>query len=727
VFYLPERRRRTFRVDPKGKLDNISYILTLDGLPGKEPREVSMSLDKGLHQFDLYIGAQQQSVPEFELQRDIPAAPYMAKCTVGMFAPGSRPKTAPPFTTQVAKLVANSGSNQFTLAFASNTTARLIRIAIADFEGDAPAIRRLALTSVGGGQVLPTKDDVLMLHRNKSLEIVPGDRLSVIYEDPSSVTQGKKVLEAFMKATFYNAKLSACFIESDVDAQGVRHAQYIPMRRFRAGDPICVMITDPDGDISDAPDKQTFTVRVAQGTTVPFEALESAPHSGIFLGRFFPVSGAPQRPSELKVEPGEDITLAYQDEQNTDYGIPWPRTYQVEQAVPAEPEMRVYEYLSRVLEADELNVMADKPDARTGETIPVVRALVASRPDAVTPGSVVTNVIGCPLIAELRYPALALSPLSTAKVYVQTSSALKRAGRDVTNGFDVTIPGTLKYEFAPGDAGPVAAPPGYREVLVRGNPYALDALDDGRFTFMIPMRLGEGTESLEAASLADTVPGNNNDPDRVGPSIRFSYVDEEGKAKSMVRPIPWPVLFVRPDDVITVAFEIPGEAGQPVRWLTQRVVLGADAFFNAMDQRYQQVLRTAYVGERVHLRIVDPLRDTTSGKDIVRVEVPLAGGSVTQALSLVETFAHSGIFKGSFQAMYAGTAAKAVAPDVVPVNYGDTLNVSYQAAAGLPPALPGGDASRGGWTGIAVHEAVPGAGRGGPDPIHDCRGVFRAG
>jgi TolA-binding protein len=119
-----------------------------------------------------------------------------------------------------------------------------------------------------------------------------------------------------------------------------------------------------------------------------------------------------------------------------------------------------------------------------------------------------------------------------------------------------------------------------------------------------------------------------------------------------------------------------------VRWLTQKTVLSADAFFDVMDQRYQENLRTAFVGERAYLRIVDPMSDTNSGKDRVTVLVPVSGGSVTQSLSLVETFPHSGVFKGSFLATYSGTASNIALADVVPVNYGDTVNLGYRPASG---------------------------------------------
>ncbi len=680
VFYMPERRQRTFRVDPKGRLSSISYILTVDGAVGKKPHEVSAMLEKGLHRFDLYIAAQRQSIPEFEMQCDIPEPPYMARWPTAAFMPSSRPKSAPPFVSNVAKIVADRTNNTFGITFAAGTSARIIRIGIADYEGDAPAIRRLTLTSAGGVKVLPTKEDILTLRRNDALEIVPGDRLSVIYEDPSAVTKEKKVLEAFMKATFYNATINACFIESGVDGRGMRQAQYIPMRRFRAGDPICVVITEPDGDVSDAQDKLKFTVRLAQGKSVEMEALESTAHSGVFMGRFFPVNGAPQRDSEIQVEPGDDIVLAYKDEQNTDYGVPWQRTCQVEQAIPSVPELRVYNYSSRLLGADELKSIVDKADVRTGETIPVTRELVASLPEAAKAGTVATNYIGCPLIAEVRYPTIALSHLSTAKLYVQTSSALKRAGRDAKGEFDPAVPGTLKYEFGPGDAAAITEPPGYRDVLVRGNSYGLDALDDGRFTFMIPVRVGEAGETVDAYSLLTSFSGNKFEVG--GPSVSVSYVDEAGRTMSMVRELPWPMLYVQPDEEITVAFEVAGETNQPSKWLVQKAVLSADAFMDVMDQRYQDVLKSAFVGERAYLRIVDPMSDTNSGKDRVTVEIPLSGGSVTQALSLVETFPHSGIFKGSFLATYAGNVTNNVLADVVPVNYGDTVKMLYRPAAG---------------------------------------------
>ncbi len=680
VFYASERRSRTFRVDTKGKRTDVSYILTLDGKTGDrgKPLEVTMLLEKGLHQFDLYIAAERRSEPEFELQCDIPEEPFMARCPTAMFMTINRPKNAPAFVSQIAKIVTDSASNAFSVVFATNTAARLIRIGLADFEGDAPSIRRLSLVSAGGIKVLPTKDDILMLRRNQTLEIVPGDRISVIYEDPSFVTKEKKVLEAFMNVTFYNAKINAAFVDSGVDERGRRQARYIPMRRFRAGDAISVLITDSDGDVSDAQDKLKFTARLARGKAIELEALESSAHSGVFIGRFFPVSGEPQRPSELKIEDGDDVVLSYVDEQNTDYGIPWYRTYQVEQTVSTKPELRIFNYTSRFLDAEELKANVDKPDVASGETMPIIRSLTASRPVTVDSSCIATNFIGCPLIAELEYPTIALSPLSTCILYVQTSSALKQAGRDQTNAFDETLPGTLKYEFPTGEAGAIDPPPGYQAVMVRGNTNGLEALDDGRFTFVIPMQLGEGGGSAEAGNL------DKNEQTGV---ISASYVNEEGRTAYLSRKVPRPILTIRPDDEITVAYELPGETNQATRWLTRGVVLSANAFFDVMDQRYQEPLRTLYVGERVYLRIVDPLRDVSSKKDAITVKIPVLGGSVTQSLSLVETFAHSGTFKGSFLATYSGTTSNALPPDVVPVNYGETVNMSYQAAVGGRPMV----------------------------------------
>ena len=82
--------------------------------------------------------------------------------------------------------------------------------------------------------------------------------------------------------------------------------------------------------------------------------METEAHSGIFIGKVFPVSGTPQRPSEVQVGPSDDLILSYLDKENTDPGIPWNRVYAVEQTSDAVPELRIYDVTSRPLTEEEM-------------------------------------------------------------------------------------------------------------------------------------------------------------------------------------------------------------------------------------------------------------------------------------------------------------------------------------------------------------------------------------
>jgi len=66
-----------------------------------------------------------------------------------------------------------------------------------------------------------------------------------VYEDARYVTKGEQVNEATLMATFHDATLSACFVESMVGAGGIRVPTFIPMRRFKPGDTLNVFIADP--------------------------------------------------------------------------------------------------------------------------------------------------------------------------------------------------------------------------------------------------------------------------------------------------------------------------------------------------------------------------------------------------------------------------------------------------------------------------------------------------
>jgi len=292
------------------------------------------------------------------------------------------------------------------------------------------------------------------------------------------------------------------------------------------------------------------------------------------------------------------------------------------------------------------------------ELVPVTRSLVVTWPEKHEPERPTPVLINGPLVVEVVFPYIAQSPESAAILYVQAAAGRKaHAAGEPEGAFDIQAPGTIKLQARPTNVPRLEPPPGYKEVLVRGNPFAADALDDGRFTFSVPMAL---------AAL----------PDR-------SLVDEEPED-----PQEQPALAIKGNDEIFIGFEFADGQGRKT-WATRRVALDADSFFDAMDRRYREPLTGVYVGESIYFRVIDPTRDTTDKKDPIAVPIAATSGA-TRELTLTETFTHSGIFKGHVKIVYKGEAAAAKAPDELPCQYGDTVTAAYkrpQAEAGIERKL----------------------------------------
>ncbi|MBM4030351.1 MAG: tetratricopeptide repeat protein [Planctomycetes bacterium] len=656
----------------------IRYVLTVDGQPGDSPTRVRRSLGKGAHRVDLYVFASRKAEPAFELQADADEPPFMRPVPAEMFDAAKNPQVREGVALKPAKIAAGQDNAAFDITFPPEARARVVRLILADFETDAPAINRITLADAAGATLLPTKEDFAALRKNQVLEVVPGDKITVTYEDPRVITEGREVHEASLAATFHNAALSACFVEFSGEGAN-RRPRYIPMRRFKPGDKINVYINDPDCDTTAKPDTVKFTARTQEGKPVECAALETAEHSGVFVGGIFPVAADPKRESELKVAQGDDVLVAYQDKENTDPGIPWDRVATVEQTVWAPPRLAVYEVTSRPLTEEErpatglpaqgtgkmpvpprpvsgagvggtgiggTGVPRVAPPTAAEEEVPVTRALTASWPEKPDPAKPATVFIGGPIIVELMFPYIAQSPESAAALYVQTSSGRKALGKPAEGAFDLKVPGTLKLEARPGNAaagGP--APPGYKSVTVKASPFAGDALEDGRFTFSIPAELGK----LPERPLVD--------------------LDPEGKER--------PVLAIKGNDELFIGFEAKDPAGKS-HWATARAVLQADAFFDVTDPRFRETVETAYVGESLHFRVIDPIRDTSDEKDAVPVTLRVASGA-TQELNLSETFTHSGTFKGSVKLAFKGDKGEGAA--AVQVAYGDAVTAVYTRAA----------------------------------------------
>ncbi|HYG76019.1 MAG TPA: tetratricopeptide repeat protein [Planctomycetota bacterium] len=651
-FYLNERQTRTFKLETSGRdKKRFRVMLAIDGQQGQKPDELQRSLMKGVHRLDVYVLAWRHSHPNIKLLCDTDQPPFIGPCPPEMFDITKQPEISKAILFEAAKVQASNDGGTFDITPGKDTRARALRLMITDYETDAPAIQKITLQDPEGKKILPTKEDVAALRKNQKLEIVPGDRVTIAYEDPVVVTKGKEHNESFLTATFYNAKLSACFVDYIKRGEN-REAEYIPMRRFKAGDKINVFISDPDMDVTEKPDVITFSAKTPNGEPVLFKALETEPHSGIFIGNIFPVPGKPARDVEMTVAAGDDIIVSYRDAENTDPGVPWDRTYVVEQSADKTPDLRIYAVTSKDITPEEQEAWLKQRKQETlgvEELIPAAKDLIAAVPPTPLPDGTPIHAFG-PLVFELRHPALAQSKRSTATVYVQTGSARKKAGKSDKDPYDINVPGTLKIIRTPKDLPTLPVPVGYRSMLVRGDRSSIDPLESGRFLFYVPLKLGTQPEK----SLIDIEQLAHNESD----------LDQT------------PLTIWGSDDVF-VGFEYD-EAGQK-KWVVQKAILSSDCMFHIMDRRYQEERSGAYIGETIYFRVVHPESDTSDQKDMI--DLALTSSSGKQAtIKLSEATTHSGIFKGFVRLVYSGDKVDKPDPDAFQVNYGDQLTAEFKHA-----------------------------------------------
>jgi outer membrane protein assembly factor BamD (BamD/ComL family) len=418
---------------------------------------------------------------------------------------------------------------------------------------------------------------------------------------------------------------------------------------------------------------------------VDLEALETGNHSGIFIGRVFPVEAAAQRPSEITVGKGEDLVLVYRDAENTIPGIPWERRSVIEPVVDVVPRLHVYDVASLPLAEALLKAATNVPGTRLREEyIPVTRSLAITRrlAEKVDGENDPSGMYGIPLVLDLIYPTIVLSPESTAELYLQTSSARQRHGLAPEAPFDPQVPGTVRLRRIPGGIGVIPPPPGYRQVLVRGNPRAAAPLDEGLFTFMAPIALGpvpprSYATDEDVAALESGDNGGSSQPMSDG-ILSVITVSADGGLVGGQRRVTLPVLQVRGGDDVYAGFRWTGADGVE-QWTVSRIPLRRDVSFDVLDHRCLQPLESLFVGESFSMRVMDPVLDTSEGKDTVQVEVKAESG-VTQSVPLVETLETSGIFKGALKLVFAGDPNRTEQEGVLPVQYGDVLTLRYRPA-----------------------------------------------
>jgi outer membrane protein assembly factor BamD (BamD/ComL family) len=272
-------------------------------------------------------------------------------------------------------------------------------------------------------------------------------------------------------------------------------------------------------------------------------------------------------------------------------------------------------------------------------------------------------VIGGSVRFDVVATHLALAGSSEITAYVQTDVGRKMREEMIAAGelkaspyaFDINTPGTLKLKGRlQGVQGDI--PRGYTSAEGIGPNSGLKPLDEGRFSFSVPLILGDPPQRSLATQSAEA-----------------SGIEPEG-------------LVVKAGDTVFVGYPWKDEQDK-IQWKTASFTVGSHAFLDVMNDGYTEALGRVFVGEKVFVRVLAPGLDRGPDRNTTSVSLTATSGAKA-TFDLRETEPHSGLFKGVFHISYADDELPAPLPPVelngFPVRYGDDVDVTY-AARGEDP------------------------------------------
>jgi TolA-binding protein len=673
--------------------------------PNGDKLDGTINLRAGLHRFEIWGIGWVQTTFGFgratTLQANLDADDSLVDCPDSFFDPKSFPDGALEHRNAPAKLVPNADGTKFTVNFAEGSRARLLRLVFASNEGPVPSLNRLKLTTPAGAALLPVPQDFAELRKNDLLEILSGDKVTVRYLDDRYVTKGKQKHERFLNVSYSDGRIEFADIEPRFSHRhGRKMPYYERLLRFQHGKPFSVVIRDADMDVSVEPDEVTFRVTDGDGNELQFVAQETGASTGTFRAFVTPTAKKASAPNEIYVPAAGNLIVAYRDAENHRPGVPYDRTATCPSASFRTPTIEVADMtVQRVVQegtepAEELHAdfVPDLEGRRASAREQAIMERIRSRyeiqqtfVDAKNAGDGGIEVVhGRAALIDVIAPHVALSTTATIDLFVQTDAGRKISGGSPDGSFDIDVPGTLRLSAELGIAQrihPGMLRAGYRIVSTEGESLSLarsaeqrtsDHAQAGRFRVAIPL-------------IAGILP-------------KYSYADPEA-VKELELPRQYG-LTVRSGERIHIGVRFKDDAGK-TQWITSSAKVITHPMLDVMTEGFRRPLTEAFVGEKVHLRVIDLAADRTDGRDTVRCYMA-SKSDQKHYVYLRETGTHTGIFKGSYQLTYISENAKGngdaeasndnpteydVRRSGFPVIYGDTVGIRYTDTSGgkTPP------------------------------------------
>ena len=572
---------------------------------------------------------------------------------------------------------------------------RKVKWIFEDFAGNAVSVQNAAITDSKDAVVIPVAgmEKTAEGARKNLLEVAPGDQIEISYASERRIREDTPLLTSMLNSSFFNGTvLFANEVIKDDPDNNRRDIFYQPAKRCRVGDTLAVIVHDNDCDLTDERDTVSVTVRTTSGAQLELKALETSPdnpadelrckHSGFFLAML--KIGATTEKDTIAVKPGDMLTVSHLDKENTNPGIPFERTYSVEETGKSQPEIIVYRTRTEIVEDTSPEALAKierlkmrgaptqglqvfktrivaqhpdfvpdagKPETKNLKPETPAPAADAGKPETknLKPETSVAVDVGAPILLEAVYPRQALNSGSVLKAEAVPETEVQAAAKENRQPKPVEVPMTIL------PVEQLAASKGYPVQIQRPFPRsAKDMLQEGCFAGVVRLQIGSPGDPIDDLVVVGL--GEFGNKEELKTDTRFRI----------------PTLLVSGSD--TVHLKVKDEdTGQ---FVTQDIKLLSDARLEILDSTYTVMRDAIHLGETFYLRLTDPDQDVSNARDKVPLDVKSSsGGSVK--LELTETLPHSGIFTGSLKPEFGGAGQAGGAAGVLRVNFGDEVTFAF--------------------------------------------------
>ncbi len=670
VFWLPEDQAVEFKfVQPLSPHNWQHAFLLIDGqmyLGGNMTKDTigwtrRVFLAKGAHRLEVLVAdqhAKSQAVVGY-MKDDGTFAPLPAE----WFSVAANPGLAEYLKPKGKITMTDDG---FTAVLAEPTRLRKVQWVFEDFTGNAVEASEIAILDSHGRPVVPVEKDFTAGRTNDSLEIAPGDTITVTYVDEKRVSVGSPELTSTLKASYYNGEIELAY--EDIDER-TKQSIFHPAKRFRVGDQLMIRVVDYDLDLTDERDVVEIEVTTGSGERLVLKALETGQHGQHnHAGTFMAVlrTGEQTGGDQIKVRQDDIIKVAYLDKENTAPGVPIQREYEVMEAGQATPRPLVYR-TSVTQEKDTSDEAARKAErikqklALPEDPVVFKDVVIATHPEyspqgksaapapqpAGTPEDPIRCSVIAPILFEVNYPTLALHAGSHWAATAVAQSELDAAREENREARIVAVPLSI------GTADGLARAKGY-DVRVQSH-FRADAesmLSAGTFAGVIRLQMGS--------------PGDEVDDVIVTTDGLVPRTEDELKKIATLVVCGSDVVHVTVEDAITKERH------------TRSIRLLSDGRLELLDPSYTIVKNAIHLGEKFFVQVTDPDSDVSDARDELTV-VARSGVGDQLTLTLSETLPHSGVFTGSFEPVYVGEKKERLDPkdDVLSVGFGDQVTFTY--------------------------------------------------